>query len=94
MSALFLGTFFLNGLALATNYRGYAAYILNTHMNPAFFTSRHLRRLRRHGKEQPMLEFHTDTPYRLRNLRIMGGLHAAFGFSGLVAIAVTLTIRA
>ncbi|WP_405937077.1 hypothetical protein OG338_10625 [Streptomyces sp. NBC_00726] len=84
----------LLGLALATNHRGFARYVRDTYLNPAHFTPRDLRRhQRRRGIEHPGLHFHTHARDELRNLRIMGALHAALGLVGSVGIVVSVIRR-
>ncbi|MFC8536890.1 hypothetical protein ACFUJY_23630 [Streptomyces sp. NPDC057249] len=81
----------LLGLALATNHRGFARYVRDTWLNPVHFTPRELRRIRRrNGIEHPAFHHYVHAQDRLRNLRIMGALHAALGLAGVVGVAVSV----
>ncbi|MFB8211757.1 hypothetical protein [Streptomyces sp. NPDC056010] len=87
---LFFTALHLLGLALVTNYRGFAQHVLDTYLNPVHFTPYELRRLRRSSIEHPEFHLYTHAQARLRNLRIMGALHATLGLVGVVGITVSV----
>ncbi|MFE7338263.1 hypothetical protein [Streptomyces griseus] len=84
------GAVLLAGLALATDRRGAARWVVEVLLNPAYAEPRLLRRYARRGIEHPQMDFHRDARPRRQLVRVWGGLVSALGLLVLTVSTVFL----
>ncbi|MEV4879845.1 hypothetical protein [Streptomyces cyaneofuscatus] len=81
---------FLAGLALATDHRGAARWVVETFFNPAHADRGVMRTFQRLGAQHPGMDFYRNADRLRRFVRVWGGFICALGFLFLTMSVVFL----